>query len=1042
MKSVIERFTAIKNIYSDRIAIRYREELYTYEEVDKISNRITCNLLDLGLCVNSKVGIYMERNAISILILLAITKLDCIYVPLSCSNPIERTKYMIGLSDVNYLIVDRHIDNIEGVSILNYESLLTENMEEWLVKEKLEDLLLEKIKAKESKQEGLYTIFTSGSTGEPKAFHIGHEGILNLADSMSKRNWNKEHDTYKNIGELAELSFDVSQGQIYLAFLSGRTLDIIPTDIKKQPRLLYHYLNEHQIHHCDITPTLLEFYMQYIESENLICTYPYSWATSGEQLSIDLAKRVIKNNENCSMVNSYGPSETCVYVSLFVVDKDNIDKYQYIPIGQAIDGVELVILDERMEVCPVGVEGEIGVYGIGLTKGYLKREDLTKKVFIENTDNTGRVLYKTGDYGVSDQNGIITYGGRRDGQVKFHGVRIELQEIEHRMNQMEEIVQCKVLVKEKGKDLVAYYVSKKQVSYEELVAYLEQWLAPNMIPNYFVPIKEFTSNVNGKMDLSMLLDYKRYGLRPSKSDKSDRTSNLFYDRFLSLARHILDDDRIELDDNFFCVGGDSLSLLHFIMGIETNFEINSSTEVLWKCRTLKDMADYVAHEVNISKKKDRMEPLYRVNLNAIHKDIILAEKRSRNDKDGYPSHNIIHLLECDHDLDYRRLEDAMRKVVLQQDALRSSIEYEENDYYLQLHQQIDMAKLFQYIKLEQNLTNEVIRSYVHSFELHEHHLINLILLEGSHGEQKIILNAHHVIFDYFSVTILIQGLFRAYFGDELPSLPMSYYHTLENNRIWNKKNDKLFWKAYYSGRKKAALFPTKARTDIRVLENDSFDNSLIILKGIDYGAIIECCNQNNITAYQFFLAVWGKSLQILSGMNDVILGTFVPGRPMDDINYYNVIGMYTNCLGIRLNDEGYKNRSDYLKYVKDQHLAVMEYQNTQLREVFQYLDMKDLIKGELFQVIINYHSMIRVKVSNHAHSQSIRVNSIDIGKEANTHPFTITIYEEKERFKINIKTINRLYSEDSIGKIYKIFRNVMTEYTALDELIEGIPISL
>ena len=208
--------------------------------MDKITDTIASNIIDSGISQRMRIGVLFERNANAVLAMLGIVKAGCIYAPLSRQN---------------HVICEDDSMSFKNFRKIRFEDLLQEHRGRIIPIFDTEEL---------------YTIFTSGTTGFPKSFDITKAAIVNLVESITEKYWATEKDTYHALGELAEFVFDMSQGQIYLALLNGKTLDIIPNKVKNNPRLLAQYLSEREIDHCDITPTLLDVFIRYIENNKFI----------------------------------------------------------------------------------------------------------------------------------------------------------------------------------------------------------------------------------------------------------------------------------------------------------------------------------------------------------------------------------------------------------------------------------------------------------------------------------------------------------------------------------------------------------------------------------------------------------------------------------------------------------------------------------------------------------------------------------------------------------------------------------------------------
>lgn len=186
--------------------------------------------------------------------------------------------------------------------------------------------------------------------------------------------------------------------------------------------------------------------------------------------------------------------------------------------------------------------------------------------------------------------------------------------------------------------------------------------------------------------------------------------------------------------------------------------------------------------------------------------------------------------------------------------------------------------------------------------------------------------------------------------------------------------------------------------------------------------------QRLLTNFQIVLSIWGLVIAEHTGERDLIIGTFFPGRN----NYsLDMIGLFTTCLGVRLQLKDDALSAEYLDYVKQQCELIYEYQDTNIREVFRYLSLKDLAKGELFGVLLNYHSDL--SFTETYNDENIRISLEDISMEPNSYPLNISIYEYSNKMRINISYDNSKYDSNYVSDIVAAFMDKVSE---LEKVLE------
>ena len=299
-----------------------------------------------------------------------------------------------------------------------------------------------------------YVIYTSGSTGKPKGVIIKHISLINICMWHIKEFNVTEND---NCTKYAGVAFDASVWEIFPTILAGASLHIIPDEIKLNLGQLNNYYNNNQITVSFLPTQFAEIFMR-TDIKHL-----KTLLIGGDKLKNYLPQKY-------NIVNAYGPTETTILATTFRVDK----KYDNIPIGKPVSNYKVYIVDNSNKLKPIGFSGEICISGIGLAKGYLNREQLTKEKFITNpfaTEEQGKNgydrLYKTGDLGRWLPDGNIEFLGRKDFQVKVRGYRIELGEIENKIKSCAYIRGNTVIARTSSdgqKYLCAFYTKKEDLT--------------------------------------------------------------------------------------------------------------------------------------------------------------------------------------------------------------------------------------------------------------------------------------------------------------------------------------------------------------------------------------------------------------------------------------------------------------------------------------------------------------------------------------------------------------------------------------------------
>jgi amino acid adenylation domain-containing protein/FkbM family methyltransferase len=439
------------------IAVEHENAQLTFLQLNQRANQVAHHLRALGVGPEARVGILMKRSVDMLVSLLGVFKAGGAYVPLDPDSPAERLSYMLADAHVEVLLTHQEQLAVKLDESVRLVCLDTADISQTSVENPANKTVSENI---------AYVIYTSGSTGRPKGVMIEHHSVVNLVRALSKTVYAGRGQDLR-VSMNAPLVFDASVKQI-MQLVQGRTICIIPEEVRPDSAALVSYLKKHKVEVLDCTPSQL----RWLKAEGLDQRSDMQLVLiGGEAIDPTLWQELCKSRRP-AFYNVYGPTECCVDVTAVEL-KDGLATPT---IGHPLPNVQLFILDENQQPAPIGVAGEICVGGAGLSRGYLNRPDLTAERFIPNaySKEAGARLYRTGDIGRYLEDGNVEYVGRVDHQVKLRGFRVELGEIEAALEEHPQVKECAVLAREneKGdKRLVAYVVAlDRYASHGDLLA--------------------------------------------------------------------------------------------------------------------------------------------------------------------------------------------------------------------------------------------------------------------------------------------------------------------------------------------------------------------------------------------------------------------------------------------------------------------------------------------------------------------------------------------------------------------------------------------
>ena len=524
----------------DAIALRWNGIDYTYRQADAYANRLARVLLGYGVGPETVVAVALPRSAESVLCTWAVTRTGAAYLPVDPAYPPERIAHMIVdsgavlgvttsrarralLADVPWIELD------DPAFLAEFEPA----DETPLAAAELTAPILESTAA--------YVIYTSGSTGRPKGVVVGHRGLANLA--ASRRELHRVQPSSRFLHNTSP-SFDMAVGEMISALSAAATLVISPPTVLGGAELAA-FVRTEKITHALMTPSALST----LDPEGLECLEVL--CVGGEACSAELVARWSRGRV---MLNGYGPTEATDISTL-----GEVRPGEPITLGRPLHGLRAMVLDARLHSVPIGVRGELYVAGPALARGYHRRPGLTATRFVADPLNPDSRMYRTGDLVRRTSDGRLLYDGRSDQQVKIRGFRIEPGEIDAVLAAYAGVDGSVTLAVPgpAGEQTLVTYITGS-ASPEDVREHARRSLPAHMVPAAVTAIDEVPRTRTGKLDVAALPE-PMFGItayRPATTAAEIAVVEAF--------EAVLDSHRIGLDDNFFDLGGSSLSAMRVI----------------------------------------------------------------------------------------------------------------------------------------------------------------------------------------------------------------------------------------------------------------------------------------------------------------------------------------------------------------------------------------------------------------------------------------------------------------------------------------------
>lgn len=1055
----IELFISVfeKNVglFPDKCAVMCGKDALSYVELNKKANTLAEWLKASDVKEGTVVGVLMDRGIHLLTSIIAIFKMRAVYMPLDGAYPQDRLNDMLEKSECKLLLTQgqhneiRIVNDSFSVPAIGIEGLGLSNAENPSHRGTASDLA--------------YIMFTSGTTGQPKGVMIEQQSLMNHLEVKVNDLDISHHDC---VAETASPCFDISIWQFLTALTQGGTTAILDQRSLTDPVKMAAQMNEKNVSVIQLVPSSLCEFMSVLEAKSATSLASLRYiSTAGEPLLPELCRRWLALYPSVPLLNHYGPTECADGVTHYMNRVAPIASQVHMPIGRPIKNLKAYLLmtsDKGLEEVKPGEVGELYLSGVGLARGYINDPQKTDSVFMANPFDTNDEmysrLYRTGDLVREQENGLLDYLGRADRQVKLRGYRIELNEIENVINTHTAVKSSAVIVhcpkescvKLTSREridtdqppsilprLVAYIEFSQYCSRSDLIDYLKSGLPEYMLPDRLLQLEKMPFNINGKLDYKSLPEpSEQLPILDNAYVEPSTEEQLSISRILSNILHI---PRVGMDDYFLDLGGDSLCAMLAVNKIQNLCGVKVSIADLYQ-HTIGELVGLIQ-----AKKSEvlTVPPL-------VKKDPAISE---------YPaSHMQKHLwflwqldpcaanytlqtaLEWNGELDIRHFNHVWNKLLESYETLRIRFYQKDGELLCRFNKHED--HLMEYVDLSNGVSENFgakmkalkSREFGKPFDIENANLYRAVLVKKAKNQYVIILTAHEIIIDAWSLSTIVRSLRDLYCDYDKASelLDARERITFSDFTVWEHqhlnqetlKDSKAFWDDQLQGDIPVLALPSDYKRPQR--RHYAGQSQAITIRPEVANKLRGIARENKSTIFNVILTNFYILLHQYSGQNDIVVGS--PHVTREQPGTENLMGFFLNMLPLRAKVDP---SDTFIDMLSQSQKTVSGAVSHSLYPFSWMVDSLDIVRksniSPVFQAMFTMYSERAedVSVLNGEHPLSVIAKELEHGHTK--YDLTLYCQEEGDAIYLQFSYCKDLYSGAMMKRMLANLETVITQ---------------